>query len=299
MTDHTDLAVRISSAIGEGPPEPDLDRLLAAGRRAHARRRLLQGSATLALVLALGGGTLAMVGPGGGSASPAPPVATEPAPPDDARSEPAVPEDDPSETASTPTPYPDQLATLGNDGLQVRKGVVVVKRAENPMQVSPPNQSLALVVERDGIRYWMLLEESPQGGSSSVERAGDSYSTFDLWLDQAVALRQGRPALALVAFERGEKLAPAEDGVAIVEQRTSPPLPPDLEPSQRSAVAEVTWRGVQWFVLATQAPGAAPQYLPVEASVAGQTTIDGYLDWAWERYNSELARERARNEAAK
>lgn len=299
MSNHTDLAARIDSAIGEGPPEPALDGLLAAGRRAGARRRLVQGSATLALVLALGGGALALVGTGGSSASPAPPVATEPPVPDDDPSEPAVPDDDPSETASTPTPYPDQLATLGQDGLKLRKGVVLVEQAENPLGVRPPNQSLALVLERDGNRYWMLLEESPQGGSSSVERAGGSYSTFDLWLDQAVALQQGKPLLALVAFDQGESLSPAEKGVEIVEQRSSPPLPPDFERSERSAVAEVIWQGAQWFVLATQSADSQPLYLPVEASVAGSTTIDEYLDWAWERYDSELARERARSEAAK
>ncbi len=289
MINHTDLAARISSAIGDGPPEPDLDRLLAAGRRARARRRLLQGSATLVLVLALGGGALAMIGPGGSSASPAPPVATEP----------AVPDDDPSGTVSLRTPYPDELATLGTDGLELRKGVRLVRRDENPMGATPPNQSLGVALDYDGIRYWMLLEASPQGRSSSVERAGDSYSRFDLWLDQAVALQQGKPLLALVTFDQGESLSPAEQGVEIVEQRSSPPLPPDFERSERSAVAEVVWQGTQWFVLATQSADSEPLYLPVEASVAGSTTIDEYLDWAWERYNSELARERARDEAAR
>ena len=298
MTNHTELAARIDSAIGEGPPEPALDGLLAAGRRARARRRLVQSSAALALVLAVGGGAVAVVGPGGSSASPAPPVATEPAVPDDS-SEPAVPDEDPSETTSTPTPYPDQLANLGTEGLQLRKGVRLVRRAENPLGLESPNKSLGLVVERDGHRYWMLLQDSPQGGSSSVEPAGSSFSTFDLWLEQNVALQQGKPLLALVAFDQGESLSPAEKGVEIVEQRSSPPLPPDFERSERSAVAEVIWQGTQWFVLATQSADSQPLYLPVEASVAGSTTIDEYLDWAWERYNSELARERARNEAAR
>lgn len=79
----------------------------------------------------------------------------------------------------------------------------------------------------------------------------------------------------------------------MVDQRPSPQLPPDFGPAARSAVAEVTWHDEQWFVLATQRAGAAPQYLPVEASVAGQSTIDGFLDFAYERYNRELAREAA------
>ena len=302
MSDQLDheLARRLDTAIGEAPTAAStLDGLLAAGRRAHTRRRLVQGSAALAFAVAVGGGAVAAAGLGGSAAGPAPSVATEP--PTSTATASASASDRGGATAPpAPMVDPEELATLGSRGLELGAGVSLVEQVENPLQVSPPAQSLGLVVERRGQRFWMMLRDSPQGWTSQVEEAGWAFSSFDLWLGEAVAVYRGEPTLALVSFgaRGGEELVPAEDGVEIVEQRSSPPLPPDFDGSERSAVAEVAWRGEQWFVLATQQPGAQPGYHPVEASVAGQTTIDGYLDFAWERYNRELARERAENGSA-
>lgn len=169
--DHRELAHRIEAAIGEAPPAPGLDGLLTAGRRARTRRRWAQGSAALALTLVVGGGAFTAAESLDGTTVTDPSVAAGP-----------------SASSEDRTPSPDELATLGPDGLELAAGVSQVERVENPAEVTPPEQSIGVVLERHGVRYWMLLGDSPEGSSGVVEEAGWSYSTFDLWLAEAVAV---------------------------------------------------------------------------------------------------------------
>ena len=176
----------------------------------------------------------------------------------------------------------------GHGTLVLQDGVTILRRVDNPMNLEPPKKSLGLVLDDHGTKIWMLLESEPDGGFTARDDAGRTYPTFDLWLADQVAIQQGTPMLALVAFGDGETLVPDEDGVELLDQRPSPQMPPDFaSPRDRTAVAEVRWQGSLWFVLARQLPGSPPQYFPTEASVAdGATTLDGFLEFARGRYSS-------------
>jgi hypothetical protein len=190
--------------------------------------------------------------------------------------------------ASTEPAEEEPAAYTGDGTLVLQDGVTILRRVENPMDLEPPKKSLGLVLDDHGKKIWMLLESEPDGGFSARDDAGRTYPTFDLWLADQVAIQQGTPTLALVAFGDGETLVPDEDGVEVLGQRASPQMPADFaSPEDRTAVAEVRWQGSLWFVLARQLPGSRPQYLPTESSVAdGATTLDDFLEFARAQYSS-------------
>ena len=194
-----------------------------------------------------------------------------------------------NQQGSFTAPAEEEPAAYTGDGrLVLQDGVTVLRQVDNPMDLEPPKKSVGLVLDDHGKNIWMLLESDPGGGFSARVDAGETHPTFDLWLADQVAVQQGRPMLALVAFGDAETLVPDEDGVEVLEQRASPQMPADFASTRdRTAVAEVRWKGSLWFVLARQLPGSPPQYFPTESSVAhGATTIDGFLEYARAQYSS-------------
>lgn len=281
------LQEEISRSFGEDPAHRPVEERLTAGRRALRRRWAAQMVAGLAAAV-LVGGAWTVSGPASQQRGDETSVAMDPTSSLEPQENPST-SLEPKQNLSPAHSGP--LAELGPDGLILGDDVTVVRRVENPMGLVAPDQSLGLVVDHDGTRIWMLLafEEKPgtSGGSSSTyDDAGRTYPTFDLWLAETIAMQQGAPTLALVAFGDGKTLVP-EDGVELLEQRASPQMPENFAaPGDRTAVAMVRWAGERWFVLARQLLPESPlQYIPTAASVVGDpTTIDGFLEVARKRY---------------
>ncbi len=283
-----DLTEELDRSFGAGPAHRPVSARLEAGRRARRRRRGGQAVTGLAVVALLGVGYAATAGGDGAGESPV--VATAvPAP---------AGSDDQGKPGSTSTGQgllPGELARWGPGGLELADGVRVVERVENPLGLRPPAASLGLVVDDGRTRQWQLWSYDPRVSDLAVgttETARQNLPSFDLWLADQVAAYDGEPALALVAFGGDGALEAAEDGVEVVDQRADPGMPPGFaDPAERVAVAEVTWRGATWFVLAVQGPGEPARYLPTAGSVAGDaTTVAEFLVWARQHYVDGISR---------
>ena len=268
----THLQEELEHAIGHGPEHRPLEETLRSGHRALRRRRAAGVVAGLAVVGVLGG-TWTAAGPGiqpresGGGFATNAPSAGETSGEEDAWTE-------------------GELARYGPDGLELRKGVELVRRVDNPMGYAAPRTSVGLVLDHDGSRTWMLIDSGPGGGGTVSDEAGRTFPTFELWLADAVALWRGEPTLALVRFAEAETLVADEPGVEVVDQRPGPDMPRSFAgPDEQTAVAQVTWNGETWFVLARRLPGHQAEYFPTAASiVGGADTIDEFLEIARERY---------------
>jgi hypothetical protein len=263
------LREEIERSIGTEPDHRPIDELVATGHRRLRRRRVLTATAALAMVAAVG--TTYAATQAGEPVGDGPQVATEPTPSD--------PADEDSLDAGVP-------AALGADGLRLAPGAEVIRRVENPLGLEPPGTSLGLVVEYRGRTTWLLLDWQRNGGGALYDEAGRTFPTFDLWLEDAVAMQNGEPTLALVEFRPDGSLRPAEDGVRVLDQQQDPAMPDSFAgPNATTAVAHVTWRGESWFVLARQLPGSDPEYFPTAGSIVGDPeTIAAFLDVARDRY---------------
>jgi hypothetical protein len=265
----------LERAIGHGPANRPVQQTVAAGRRALRRRRAATAVAGLAVVGVLGG-TWAGAGAGtwlrGGEVG----VATSPSPTGDAETENEYAGEEP----------PAHFSDTGE--LVLRSGVTVVREVDNPMGYEAPKRSVGLVLDDAGTRIWALLEDEPRGAASVYDDARQTFPTFDLWLADAVAVWKGEPTLALVRFAEGTSLVADDEGVEVIDQRANPDLPRSFAgPDEQTAVAEVTWHGDTWFVLARRLPGYDAEYFPTAASIVGDPgTIDEFLVVARERYDN-------------
>ena len=268
MTDRTDLADRLDAAIGSAPepfPPARTTALLAAGRRARTRRRAVLGASALGVGVLVAAG-VALGAAGDDRAGIEPSVATDPGDPSAGVPSPSA---SPSDLEPSPSPardvlLPGERVALTLDGeLVVRDGVEVLQRVADPLGSTPPAHSLGLAVRDGATTYWYLLDtDGRQGTGSSSDEARRAFPTLRAWLDDQVALQTGRPTLALVRFTADGRLAPL-DGVTLVRQRTDVRLGNDFAgPGDRTAVAEVRWRGGTWFVAARRLPGSPTGVLP-------------------------------------
>lgn len=158
-------------------------------------------------------------------------------------------------------------------------GARELKRVDNPM--GPDQESFGLVVEQAGVTYWLEVD----GGGGTTEIAAESdFPTFEMWLDDYVAMQKGQQQLTLVRFDDNHKLV-AREGVTIVRQSADPDVGAGLLANQDapSAVAEVRYQGRTWFVIARHLKGEAPEYFPTVAK-PGRATMDEYLAYARAEY---------------
>ncbi len=263
------LQDEIERSFGDGPAHRPVEDRLQAGRQVVRRRRATTAAAALAVVAVLGTSYSVIAAADGDGAGT---VASQ-----------RDPGGDPNDEMF----MDGQLATYDAGKIVIRPGVQVVRRVENPMGLIPPATSVGLVLEYRGETTWMLLDwqmdGKTAGSGTTADEAGSNFSTFDLWLDDAVALWTGEPTLALVRFDADGSLRPLE-GVELLEQRAEPAMPRSFAaPREQTAVARVTWNGDPWFVLARRLQGYEQhaEYFPTESVVAdGATTIDEFLAWA-------------------
>lgn len=286
MTDDAsiDIAERIDRSFGDGPAAPPLDALLGQGHRALRRRRMSVAGAGLAAAVVMGGVVLWSTGDGGTGAD-----------------RPFV--DEPTSQAPTPDPDPWQVVPAGdpaiegtelvgwdNDGrLKVREGVTVLHYADNPLGFKAPDRSAAMAVSVDGAETWLVTQfnvdaEGTMSSGTASEEARRSFPTFELWLDDQVAMAHGDPTLSLVRFGPDGLLETRDDDVTLIQQRADPDLGPTFAgPDDVTAVAEVRWGEERWYVLARQVGNHDPEYFPTAASVSAPT-LDGFIAYARDAY---------------
>ena len=169
------LQQEIERSFGDGPEHRPVELRVEAGRRALRRRRVAATAAALGVVTVLGIGYVA-VGPGtSGRANGL--IAVDPTP-TPSPSEPTAPEGGTWED-NTPVRYVD-------GELEIREGVVVHERIENPYDYEPPRVSDALDLTFDGQRLWLVVDgkRNSYGYSSTVPSNG--WASFADWVsDQA------------------------------------------------------------------------------------------------------------------
>lgn len=181
----SELHAEIDRAFGEGPaPRPVEDRI-NAGHKALARRRVASGFAALAVVAALGGAAWA-VGPGDDPAAGGTLIATDPTP----TVEPPSPS--PTESAATEPWQPSTPVRYVDGELQVRPGVVVHERIENPYDYAPPETSVALDLTFKERRMWVIAEHRASSDGLSLSEPSNGWASFaDYVADQAEAAGPG------------------------------------------------------------------------------------------------------------
>lgn len=279
-SDDADLAAAIDASFGDGPPLPPTDVLLQAGRRARRRRttnRVALGGAVAAGVMvaataSVGGWDLTGAsGIDGGVASTpsSPPPAT-------------TGEDEPP-----PVPTGQQLGIgFGPQGeLRTREGTTVVRQEDGPLEDTGQDRSYALVVQREGQRYWVIAEWSPAGELVSSDPAGKGFATFDDWVDHRVEATTGEER-GLVELSDDGSLVPAP-GVELLAQEQGLDLGERFAgPSDRTAAAEVIDGERRWYVLVRDSSDGPPDYIKV-APAATAPTFRGFLRMAAELYSGQ------------
>ena len=158
-------------------------------------------------------------------------------------------------------------------------GVREIDRCQDPLDLEPQGTSVALVLEREGLREWWLLAEQPGGagtvlGSVVSTPAGSRFASFERWLDFQVAVAHGEQPGPAVTFAETGELHVTGPNATLLAQRTGIDLGPGFAgPADRTAVAKVQHEGVVWYVLAREV-GGVPEYLP---TISDATTLDEYL----------------------
>ena len=175
------LREEIEQSFGDGPAHRPIEDVLVAGRRG-VRRRRTAGAVAGALAAVAVAGAVYAVAPGSGNNGTSQ-IATE-------RS--------PSSAPSGPGPGyyvadSDVQVVLTEDGeLVLGPGLRLRQQVINPMRVSPPAYSVAVDVELDGEREWMLIETSPGSGSALASPADDESSAeFEAWVAETAQAKPG------------------------------------------------------------------------------------------------------------
>jgi hypothetical protein len=311
----TDIRDAIERSIGDGPEPPEPELLLVHGRRALRRRRLVEAgsavaaSAAVVTVMVLGArGTTEGAAPR--PVDPASATATtragEPTGiPSTAVTAPRFPAPD-APVVTDPRVPSDWPVMQKPDGVHVSPRVQVVRFEDDPWGLRPKAWSVAVIYRLHGVTYWYAgYIDATYGGASASIPAANAGLPFDDWVQEQDEVDRsgaggGRPSapatpdggwpgmtdLQLVRFDgASERLTPL-DAVTLLQQRPHPDLPASwARPGDRSAVAEVRFEGVRYYVLARTMGEGAPQYVAVKAADGG-ATLDDFLDLARHRYAS-------------
>jgi hypothetical protein len=163
---------------------------------------------------------------------------------------------DPTPTPTpTPTrdaePWTDSTPLRYRDGeLQVRPGVVVHQRIENPYGLEPPNRSDALDITYDGHRIWTIVELRSGDSSYSGAQPSNGWASFADWVaDQVGAAASGWPdTLRLTA----EGAVVARKGSEILQRTDDPRLGSSFAPPGTptgAALVRAADDGVGYFVV--------------------------------------------------
>ncbi|WP_372727311.1 hypothetical protein [Nocardioides sp.] len=168
-----ELHEEIDRSFGDGPAHRPVSERIQAGRTALVRRRVTAGVAALAVVAALGGTTWALA-PGGDPRAGEGYVATDPPP-------------TPGESESAAPAWEDNTPLRYLDGeLQIRPGVVVHDRIENPYGYQPPKKSDALDITFEGKRQWAIVRLTERGYGYSSTAPSNGWASFSAYVADQV-----------------------------------------------------------------------------------------------------------------
>ncbi|CUR62274.1 hypothetical protein NOCA170220 [metagenome] len=111
----------------------------------------------------------------------------------------------------------------------------------------------------DVVWVWMSA-----GGSGYMDVPGWTTDDFELWVDAATALQQGRPSLgerlARFAEPGSGRMVAGATGVTLVDQVADPDLGSGREKHTRAGAAEVEYAGQTFYVVGVDPEEGAPWY---------------------------------------
>ncbi|MDR7252989.1 hypothetical protein J2X46_001974 [Nocardioides sp. BE266] len=130
----------------------------------------------------------------------------------------------------------------------------------------------------DGLSWVIISTDGTGPGGGEMDQPGRETDDFELWVDDVTSQLQGRPSLAerLVRFESrtSDTLVPASPGVTIVEQGHDTGYPDSF--ASRGAVAEVTYAGTTWYVMAVEPPDGGVWYDAMSGDLAD--SLDAFVE---------------------
>jgi hypothetical protein len=262
----SDLAHELERAIPRLPTAPASSRLIA-GRRARRRRRAYAGVAGAALVAVVAGGALSgLNGP-------------------ISRAE--------DRTADSPSPdIPAWAQEYGNHGpasiypdgrLWIAPDARLIRSVDIDLQADRDDivSAYAVEAETDGEVDWSFVYRIGDNVLGEMDDPGRWTNDFDVWIADQTSTLEHRPSLAerLVQFagDDSERLV-AGPGAVVVDQNPDVVLP-NWQRHPRIAVAQVTFEGRTWFVLAMGPAHDKPFYSAYEGAVVQASTLDGFVDF--------------------
>lgn len=318
MSPETDLLTRLDHELGDLPAAP-AEAYLREGRRARRRRTAaiaVAAPVAAAAVLA----AFVTLGPGGGGGDeaqlaqePTAPAQVDETPPVDLSADPDFVAPEPNNpveavewsevaddidwfTTDDIPPWAQEYGSHGpvqllEDGrLWVAPDATVHRIVVDPFGKDTDGVTASYAVEAtyagapDSMpsdSVWVILSTDGTGhGGGEMDEPGRWTDDFELWVDDATSLEQGRPSfverLAQFADDRSDVLVPGADGVEIVRQVQDPEVDPVWEPGTREAAAEVRWAGTTWFVQASDPRDGGAWYIPYDG--ADYEDFDAFLD---------------------
>lgn len=227
----TDLRDEIERSFGTGPALRPVEDRITAGRRALVRRRVAAGVAALAAVAVVGTGAYAVmpgdpVGRGTGH------VAVDPTSP---------PSPAPSSSGQPGGPWEDDIPVRYIDGaLQIREGVVVHERIENPYGYAPPRTSDALDLTFHGERMWVVVDLGKNGYGMSSSTPSNGWASFEDYVaDQVDGQTGGEDGWPnTMELTTDGRVVPTE-GTTVRNRTDDPQLGPDFAPAGATTGAAV------------------------------------------------------------
>jgi hypothetical protein len=267
----SELAHELERAIPHLPTAPASSRL-SAGRRARRRRNTYVGVASVAVLALTTGAAVSALS--GSIPTGADHVSDTPSP--------------------SSTEIPSWAQEYGNHGpvsiypdgrLWVAPDARLIKTVENPLGLEHEDvvSSYAVEAEMDGEVDWVLVYRDSDADAvfGEMGHPGEWTNDFEMWIDDVTSNTEDRASLSerLVHFagDGSERLV-AGAGAVIVDQ-TGDVVLPNWEEHPGIAVAEVTFEGTTWFVLAMDPAHRKPFYMPYEGSVVSASTLDGFVDF--------------------
>lgn len=271
----TQLQEALERSFGDGPEQPPVGTHLAAGRRALRRRRTATAALGVALVAGLG---YAVSGPGATEQT-TNHIATDPTPT----------EADPPTIPPGPA-WEDGVAVRYRDGaVELRPGVVVHERIDNPFGYTPPQDSVAFDLTFEGQRSWNLLELKGKSESFNGTVPSNGWASFADWVaDQADLTTGGDDGWpdTLRLTDQGEVVA--TPGTEVLQRTDDPQLGATFagpgEPTG-AALVRTTEDGQSYFVVWRVIDGELDVITTPPADVVG-ASFQELLTYARGKYSS-------------
>ncbi len=271
------LDEQIERSFGAGPELPPVEVRIAAGRRALRRRRVA-AALTAAGVVAVVGTTYAVTVPGS-----------------DRHVDSGVavaPSSTPTPTSRVVEPSAEPwkknlFARYTADGtLEIRPGVVVHERIENPYGWAPPRYSDALDLTWKGRRLWATVELTRNGLAYGSSTPSNGWASFADWVaDQSgsTTVNGGWPE-TLVLGKGGQVVAAA--GAEVLQRTDDPRLGDGFAPSGTpTGAALVVVEGTSYFVVWRVVDGTLDTVVTPPGDVVG-ATFQELLTYARDQYAS-------------